>query len=69
MQGDPLRLQLGRHPAHERAPAVHAAGVGEREVVVLAEVAGLGLDARRVDRLGLTVTPRSIAKGRASPPL
>ena len=44
--------ELRDHAAHERAPALGAAGVGEREGVLLAEVLRAGLDAVAGDRLG-----------------
>ena len=42
--------QLGHRAAHERAPALGARRVGQRERVALAEVARLGLDAVAVQR-------------------
>ena len=68
-QLDARRGELGDDAAREGAPALGAAGVGEREGVALAEV--LATSSKRSPSSGsaVAVMPRSIANGSARPPL
>jgi NDP-sugar pyrophosphorylase family protein len=48
---DQFTAHFGDGAAHERAPAAGGLGRGERELVTLAEVARVGVDALRARRL------------------
>ena len=68
-RGEPSRGELGHRAPDECAPPLGGRAVGERELVLLAEIGRVRVDALIPARHGAYGDPSAIANGSASPPL